>query len=265
MTGWLFVILGALMVGITKSGFGSGAGLMIVPITLLGTHYLGWENKAALAMILPLLCFGDIIAAWQHRAHFDRRIVGRLLPGSLLGVVAGSLLLRWFNHQRQQVAEAMVNLDVGFESVVLVGLHWYRLWRARGQLPLFRPGFARTSVVGLFAGLSSTMAHAAGPIIALHLLPQRMPRRVYVGTCAIYFLVVNGCKFPGYVAADMFTGNVLLSALRFCPLVLVGAMLGVAINKRISDQMFSAVVYALAFGTGWYILFKGIAQLSGHW
>jgi hypothetical protein len=211
-------------------------------------------------MILPLLCFGDIIAAWQHRADFDKRMVARLIPGSIAGVIIGSLLLRWFNHQRQQVAEALVNLDVGFESVVLVGLHWYRLWRARGQLPLFRPHFARTSVVGMFAGLSSTMAHAAGPIIALHLLPQRMHRRVYVGTCAIYFLIVNGAKLPGYVGAGMFTGNVLLNALKFSPLVLVGAVTGVWINKRISDQLFSAVVYALAFATGWYILFKGIAQ-----
>jgi hypothetical protein len=68
-----------------------------------------------------------------------------------------------------------------------VSLNWYREWRARHAPPAYQPTIGKSTAVGAFAGVSSTLAHAAGPIIALHLLPQRLERGVFVGTCAVYF------------------------------------------------------------------------------
>src|SRR5437773_2763980 len=83
---------------------------------------------------------------------------------------------------------------IGAGSVFLVSLNWYREWRARHAPPAYRPSLAKSTAVGAFAGVSSTLAHAAGPIIALHLLPQRLERGVFVGTCAVYFFLVNTAK-----------------------------------------------------------------------
>ena len=112
-----------------------------------------------------------------------------------------------------------------------------------------------------FAGASSTLAHAAGPIIALHLLPQQLPRATFVGTGAVYFAIVNSAKLPFYYQAGLFEKVSPLFSLQFLPLVIVGAILGVNLNKRISDKLFTRIVYAATFALGWYLLLRGISGL----
>ncbi len=146
------------------------------------------------------------------------------------------------------------------ESVGLVGLHWYRTWR-EGANVVFKPSLWRSSAVGLFAGASSTLAHAAGPIIALHLLPQKLDRRVFVGTCAIYFFLVNTAKLPIFAATGQFRVDTLVLSLKLLPLVFIGATAGFWIAKRLNDVVFSKIVYAVTFVLGWYLLADGVGAL----
>jgi uncharacterized membrane protein YfcA len=257
---WALVFLAVFLIGVTKSGFGSGAGLMIVPMATMAMANLTPGPAAALPLLLPLLIAGDLLAIWQYRSRADWRIIARLLPGSLIGIVLGSALLRWFASQKH-LAEALINIEIGAESVFLVSLNWYREWRAAHGVPPYRPSIAKSTAVGAFAGVSSTLAHAAGPIIALHLLPQRLDRRVFVGTCALYFFLVNTAKLPGYWKAGLFQQLSPVFALKFVPLVIVGALFGFWINRRINDTIFSKTVYAITFVLGWYLLVRGVVGL----
>src|ERR1051325_5835052 len=142
MLWWLIVIRAIFLIGLTKSGFGSGAGLMIAPMTTFAmSHIPKYGTEAALGLLLPLLMVGDFIAMWQYRRLLSMKIVRRLLPGTIIGVVLGSLLLRWFVSQQKEVTEALVNITIGLESVFLVLLHFYRIWRARGELPTYVSSF----------------------------------------------------------------------------------------------------------------------------
>jgi uncharacterized membrane protein YfcA len=49
--------------------------------------------------------------------------------------------------------------------------------------------------------------------------------------------------------------------MRFAPLVLAGALFGFWVNRRIRDGLFTKLVYAITFGLGWYILFRGLQGL----
>src|SRR2546428_1284667 len=166
MLWWSIVILAIFLIGLTKSGFGSGAGLMIAPMTTFAmAHTPKYGADAALGLLLPLLMVGDIIAIWQYRRLLSMKIVRRLIPGTIMGVVLGSLLLRWFVSQQKEVTAALVNITIGFESVFLVLLHFYRVWRACGELPAYLPRIWRRFSVGPFAGVSRTLAHCARPSI----------------------------------------------------------------------------------------------------
>jgi uncharacterized membrane protein YfcA len=252
MNGWWFVILAAVfLIGVTKSGFGSGVGLMIVPMTVVGMAHTSYGSKAALGVLLPLLLLGDLIAVGQHRKHFDGSIVRRLAAGTAAGVLLGAALLWWF-HNQQRFVTPLIKLEVGLESVVLVGLQWWRLYR-RQNLKV-TPSPLRFAATGAFAGASSTLAHAAGPIIALFLLPQKLDRRVFVGTCAVYFFLLNAAKMPAYWGVEMFSGAGLLLSLYLVPVVMAGAAFGFWVNRRMNDELFSRVVYVLTFVLGWYLI-----------
>ena len=258
---WLIVCLAIFGIGLTKSGFGAGIGLLLAPMMALAMgHIPNRGSGAALGLMLPLLVIGDLLAVWQYRHLFSLNVVRRLLPGTGVGVVLGGLLLWYLKHARSDaMAEALVKTEIGFESVVLVGLHWYRLWRGQSQRLMPEP--IRSHLTGAFAATSSTLAHAAGPIIALYLLPLRMDRQLFVGTCAIYFFILNTCKLPVYAIGGQFAKASPLFALEFLPLLIAGAVFGLWLNRRIADKWFSRIIYIVTFLLGWYILGDGVFRL----
>jgi uncharacterized protein len=262
---WLLIFLGVTLIGVTKSGFGSGVGLMIVPMmTIACAHVPSLGEKATLPLMLPLLILGDLIAVWQYRHLFSLNIVKRLLPGTLVGVVLGGLLLWWFESQQADVAAALIRLEIGFECVLLVGLHWWRVSRGLGET-VYVPTPTASFLTGAFAAVSSTLAHAAGPIIALYLLPQRLDRQLFVGTCAIYFFILNNAKLPAYYLSGLF-GNVSFArTLQLAPLLVVGAVVGFALNKRMNDRAFSNIVYGVTFVLGAYLLVDAARKLAMIW
>ncbi len=260
---WFLVAFAVFLIGLTKSGFGSGVGLLNVPMMALAMSQIpGRGTDAALGLMLPLLIAGDLIAVYQYRSIFSMKHIRTLLPGSVLGVVVGGLLLWWFKEHEALLASALIKMEIGLESIALVGLHWWRQYRGVQQKLIKEP--LRGTLTGTFAGASSTLAHAAGPIIAMYLLPLKLDRRVFVGTCAIYFFLLNTAKLPVYAAGGLFENASPIFAALFLPLVVVGALVGVWLNKRMSDTLFSRVVYVLTFALGVYILIDGSFELHAY-
>ncbi len=256
---WLVVCLAMFLIGVTKSGFGGGVGLMIVPLTAIAMEHIPERgSEAALGLMLPLLVIGDLIAVWQYRRLFSLGIVRRLFAGTAAGVVVGGLLLGWF-HSQTRVVGALIRIEIGIECILLVTIHWWRA--ARGVQQRLLPEPLRSHLAGSFAGVSSTLAHAAGPIISMYLLPLRLDRRLFVGTNAIYFFLLNTAKLPAYALSGQFARAELPFTLRFLPLVFAGALLGLWLNRRMDDRLFSRVVYAITFGLGWYVLADGAMKL----
>ncbi|HEX8325641.1 MAG TPA: sulfite exporter TauE/SafE family protein, partial [Tepidisphaeraceae bacterium] len=175
---WIVICLAVALIGIAKSGFGGGLGLIVVPIVTLALPMAGqyegqYRGDDALGLLLPLLIVGDIIAVWQYRREVSWPLVGRLMPGAIVGILIGTWLI-WLLKNDAKLAASLINLEIGFESMLLVGLSWYRQWHGRQQKLLPEPW--RAIGTGTFAGASSTLAHAAGPIIAMYLLPLELGR-----------------------------------------------------------------------------------------
>lgn len=275
MLAWLVVAFGIFLIGLTKSGFGSGIGLLNVPLIVLAMGYTGRGSEAALGLMLPLLIAGDLIAVWQYRKLFvgqsqdepwqgsvapptGPQLVRQLIPGTIAGVILGGGLLWWF-HQHEHLVSALIRTEIGIECILLVGLHWWRQYK--GLQSYLMPEPWRSHLTGTFAGISSTLAHAAGPIIAMYLLPMKLDRRLFVGTCAIYFFLLNTAKLPAYYASGLFSQVSPAFSLQFLPLVLIGAVVGFWLNQRMSDRLFSGIVYGTTFLLGWYLLADGVWTL----
>ena len=251
---WAIAFLAIFLIGMTKSGFGSGVGLMVVPMMALAMPHILPERgeRATLGLVLPLLVAGDLIAVYQYRRLFSRQIILRLMRGTILGLIIGGLLLAWFHNKPPATATLLIRLEIGAEAVVLVGLNWWRT--LSGGSTIYTPAVWKDDTVGTLAAASSTLAHAAGPIITLYLLPQKLGRDIFVGTSAIYFFIVNTAKLPVYWYGGLFADASPLFGSRFLPIVILGAVSGWWIKSRISDLLFSRLVYTITFALGWYLL-----------
>jgi uncharacterized membrane protein YfcA len=72
---WIFAVLGAFMVGVSKSGI---TGLSILSIALF--NHVFASSKQASGIVLPLLIFGDMVAVLSYRRHTQWRYLWKLFP-----------------------------------------------------------------------------------------------------------------------------------------------------------------------------------------
>jgi len=103
----------------------------------------------------------------------------------------------------------------------------------------------RSGFYGVMTGFATTVANAAGPVMNLFLLSQRLPKEQFVATGAWFFFVVNLTKAPIYVWYHLISKTSLMFNLMMVPLVLAGAFTGSWLVHRVSQQLFELLVLIL--------------------
>ena len=74
------------LVGMSKGGFGGGLGTLAVPFLSLLI-----DPRLAAAILLPILCGMDAVSLWSFRGTWDKLNLKILMPGAILGTIAGAL------------------------------------------------------------------------------------------------------------------------------------------------------------------------------
>ncbi len=238
---WVLAVFAAVVVGLSKTGV-PGLGMLSVAIfaNLM-------PAKQASGFVLPLLIFGDLVAVFSYRQHTEWKHLRRLFLWTGAGVVLGALAMRVIDNRQAQ-------LLVGGMIAVLVALHLWRKSRASASATSTAdpakhgPWFAPT--IGVFTGFTTLVANAAGPLMAVYLLAMRLPKMAFVGTAAVFFLLLNLFKVPfmaglGLITTDSFSFNLALA-----PAVLAGAFLGRWILPRVSQVWFERIALALSAAAG---------------
>ena len=238
---WALAIFGALLVGISKTGI-SGLGMLFVVI-----FAQIMPAKQATGIVLPLLCFGDVIAVASYRQHAQWRHLWHLFPWTAAGVILGFLAMNRINEQQAR-------LLIGTIVLTLVTLHVLRRWRA-GPSEEAEHGWWFAPVIGVLAGFTTLVANAAGPLMVIYLLAMRLPKMEYMGTGAVFFLLMNLFKVPfmvklGLINAASFSVNLWLA-----PVVFAGALLGRAILKKMNQRLFENLALGLSAAAGLKLLF----------
>nr|VFK16078.1 MAG: hypothetical protein BECKLFY1418C_GA0070996_102030 [Candidatus Kentron sp. LFY] len=230
-------VAAGLLVGFSKTGI-PAAGLLIVPIMALL-----FPAKLSVGVLLPMLILGDIqaIGYYRHYAHYRELI--RLVPGTLVGMIAGaSFLFQVDNEVMGRTIGALVLLMLALESLRTV---FSRISTDHGVFPW---------IFGAFAGAASTMGNAAGPIVSLYLLSRSLPKEVFMGTAAWFFLVINIVKVPLFVCLEMITLEGLFFDVTLIPVILFGGWMGVAVLSRITQSFFNRLILVLSAAIGLQLL-----------
>ncbi len=250
---WFLAVIAVLFVGIAKAGFGGGVGILATPLMAL---VIPVADSAAI--LLPLLIVCDVFAVAHYRRHFHRRSVKLLLPGAALGVGIGALFFGYFSS-----SERVLQIGLGTLSLFFVAFQALRAL-ILGALTKRRPHGAEGIFMGAISGFTSTLAHAGGPPVTIYLLPQKLPRNLFVGTTVILFAAINQMKLIPYLGLDILRTEHLVAIAILTPLSYAGVKLGIFFNRRFTDRWFNLIVYSILFVAGMQlVLGQSLVQLLG--
>ena len=207
----------------------------------------------AAAIMLPVLCAMDAMGVWVYRRAWSGQALKIVIPAAAVGIGIGTLSFGALNADMIRLLVAAVALSFSLNWLLNRG----RLHPPAPSNPL-KGGFW-----GALAGFTSFIAHAGGPPLNVYLLPLRLEKSVYIGTCVIFFATINLAKIPSYYWLGQFTPENLLTAAALLPLVPVGMGIGIWAQKRVNERVFYGICYAALIITGLKLLYDGSTSLLG--
>lgn len=238
---WMLAIFGALLAGLSKTGI---AGLGMLAVVMFANVI---PAKQASGFLLPLLMVGDSVAVWSYRSHAKRAHVLRLLPWTAAGVVLGYFAMG-------RIDDGQARVLIGAIILLMVAVHLWRRWRLK-PCEVEEAGAWFAPTIGVLAGFTTLVANAAGPLMAIYLLAMRLPKMEYVGTGAVFFLLLNGFKVPFMANLGLITTDSLGFNLILVPAVLAGAMAGRKLLPMINQKVFENLALGLSAAAGVRLLF----------
>lgn len=247
----LVAVIALLLTGISKGGFGAGLGSLSIPVMMIVA-----PARFSLGMYLPLLILCDVLALRHYPREWQPRPLLLLAPWMLVGIIIGALLL-------DKLSPQTTKAFVGAVAIGFVLLDWVRssikrqLDRGQKAAP-FRPTLLTALPFGIAAGISTTIAHAAGAITTIYFLPQRLDKRDFVGTNVRFFFLFNSIKVPFFIYLALISSETLLKSLWLVPLAPLFVWMGAIMNRWMPAEAFHRALYILLAVTGAYLLYANV-------
>ena len=237
---FLAVVPAIVLYGIAKSGLGGSISLISVPLMTLVMPL-----TQALAIILPILIFSDMVAVYRFRKEFDFGTLKLIVPFAAIGIFIGSLT---FSHFSEDILKFIVGL-MGF----LFTAHYFLFKKNKEEKS--KKNFLKGGICSTIAGFTSFCVHAGGTPTSIYLLPLRMKKEIYVGTRIIFFTFVNLIKLPFYLHLSMLNLQTFKQSMLLLPLAILGIYAGYRILKIIDEKLFYNILYILILVTSSKLIF----------
>lgn len=237
---WPVAILGALLIGLSKTGI-PGVGILAVAL-----FALVYPAREATGLVLPLLICADVVAVRTYHRHAQWSHLWRLFPWAAAGIIIGYFAM-------DRLDENAVKKLIGVILLAMIGLHLWRKYSLRDEKIPRGVGFA--GAMGLSAGFTTMMANAAGPIMILYLLAMQLPKMEFIGTGAWYFFILNSFKVPFGVKLGIINGQSLLLDLVLSPFALAGALWGKVLLPRLNQRLFETLALIFTVIAGLKLVF----------
>jgi len=133
-----------------------------------------------------MLVMADVLGVWYYHRHASWSHLKILFPWAALGVIMGTIIGKYIDDKIFKITMATIILI----SVVVM------LWLERGHkedVP-HKKSFAITT--GILGGFTSMVGNLAGTVMAVYLLSIRLPKNIFIGTTAWFFMATNWFKVP---------------------------------------------------------------------
>ncbi|MBI2881355.1 MAG: sulfite exporter TauE/SafE family protein [Candidatus Tectomicrobia bacterium] len=227
--------LSAFAVGLTKTSFGTGVGIVLTPLLSI---YL--PPRFVLAILAPMMIIGDFAVAYFLWKKWDGKFFWVMFPAMAAGVVLGALLVSRLSNQQARIAiGVLVLIFAGYQLLAMI---------RKSELIYVPPKKGVGSVMGFFSGFSSSAAHAGGAISVPYFVASGLSKEGIVATNFALFAVSNWVKLGSYVSVGMVDWEIILWTLYMLPVAVLGGFAGRWVNRTVSRETFNRVALILALG-----------------
>lgn len=243
----LFLALsGVALIAFMRGAFGGGFAIVGIPLLSLSL-----DPIAAGALLAPLFIVIDLFALryWKPstRSKPDLKL---LLPMLLLGIAAGTVLMRVLDRHVIEIAMALITL-------LFAGL-WFT---GGGEVRMQPRRPAKGLLAGFCSGITTMVAHAGGPPLAMYLLPLGLPKMVMAGTTSLFFTVANAVKAGPWLWLAR-PGMDVWILMAFClPVIPVAIWAGWRLHERLDQRQLYRICYGLLVVTACKLLWDGVSGL----
>ncbi|MEQ1749670.1 MAG: sulfite exporter TauE/SafE family protein [Prosthecobacter sp.] len=231
----IFVLasIAALCIGLSKAGLSGTATLNVVLMAQ------AFGAKASVGLVLPLLIVADIMGYVINRHGGSWRRILPMVPPAIAGVVIGYFLLG-------KIDNSAARTVIGWLIIGLLVFNLLLTARRQSFIALTEHKAFSWSM-GLCAGIVTMLANAAGPVMTVYLLSQRLEKKEHLGVFSRYFLFINLFKVPFSADLGIINPRSLATNLVLLPFVVAGILLGWQILKRIPQKLFEWTLFILTF------------------
>jgi uncharacterized membrane protein YfcA len=218
-----------------------GAGMLAVPLL---ANVFGGQSSSGI--MLPMLVMADVLGVWYYHRHASWKHLKTLFPWAALGVILGTVVGKYIDDEIFRVIMAVIII---ISVVVMV---WLRSGH-KEDVPHQKSFGVGT---GILSGFTSMVGNLAGTVMAVYLLSMRLPKNVFIGTTAWFFMATNWFKVPFHIFAwHTITLNTFLFDLLTLPFIIFGAYLGIIIVKKLSEKMYRWFIISMTIVAALFMLF----------
>jgi hypothetical protein len=249
---YLLAIPAVTLLGLGKGGF-AGIGMISTPLLALAVPPLQGAT-----ILLPILITQDVISVWTYRRAWSAWNLKVLIPGSILGMGAGTLFA-------SHVSNAAIELAVGAIGLSFVLYTWLVRWLrpdlARPGLTPRRPPAALGVFWGSLAGFMSLLVNVGAPPYQIHILPQRLDKLTFVGTTVLFFAFMNLMKIVPYFVLGQFSTRNFATSVALLPLAVAANFFGIWLVRKTPTERFYRIAYLLMLLISLTLLWQGAIGL----
>ena len=224
---FICAIVSVIIVGISKSGFGAGLGILSLPLMASQSSI-----NEALAILLPLLIAIDMVGLRRFLRNADWRILKLIIPSAIVGLLLGMIFFTAITPQVLTLSIGIFTLLFLIQNVVMSHMNL--------QETKSYPWLGRA--MGLTSGFTSFVAHIGGPPITVYLLREKLPPMVYTSTLGVFFTIINFGKLGPYAYLNLLNYKQFATSIILLPCVPIGVYFGFYLAKKISMKWYYRTV-----------------------
>lgn len=228
-----------ILVGAAAAGFAQGVSGFAFSLVALSIWTWAVEPQLAAPMSVFGALMGQLVALpWVWRG-FDVRKLLPLVTGGLIGVPIGAALLQWLDPQ-------VFKFALGVFLLIYCPL----MLLLPADFSLSHGGRTADGAAGFAGGVLGGLAGISGPVPTLWTTLRGWDKDTQRGVLQAFNIAMHVATLTAYALSGSITGEVLVLFGWITPALVVPAVLGVLLFRRLATRTFRRLILVLLFISG---------------